>query len=186
VLYAPTKRSRILSQLEQQDNHDDLFLLWVLIAQTRDAISKARHRELERWNINKERRAILWNLANNGGVSTPIKIARELFKEINSVSEMLKRMEEQGLVIRGKRKGKASLPVYLTPKGEEILNQSRNNEIDKRIFSVLSEEQRNNLISSLWSLRSQALKELGIPDWRIAFPLPDAIINSNNDSKGIA
>jgi len=158
-----------------------MFLLWVLLAQTRDAISKARHRELERWNINRERRSILWCLANNGGESTPVEISRQLLKEINSVSEMLKRMEEQDLVIRGKRNGKESMIVRLTPKGEAILNQSRYNETDPRIFTVLSREQRKELISLLWTLRRQALRELGIPEWHIKFPPSVDMIHSNSD-----
>ncbi|OGO23003.1 MAG: hypothetical protein A2144_12465 [Chloroflexi bacterium RBG_16_50_9] len=150
--------------------HDEFFLLWLLVAQAKDAISKARHRDLERFNINKERRAILWSIQNDGGESTPVTIARQLFKELNSVSEMLKRMERQGLVTISKRPGKSSAIVKLTKKGEEIFNQSRHNEVDKRIFSVLPKKRRERLASDLWIIRNQALRELGIPEWHIRFP----------------
>jgi DNA-binding MarR family transcriptional regulator len=150
--------------------HDEFFVLWLLIAQAEDAISKARHKDLERFNINKERRAILWSVQNNGGESTPVKIARQLFKELNSVSEMLKRMEKQGLVKISKRTGKSSAIVKLTKKGEEIFNQSRHNEVDKRIFSILPTKRRKRLASDLWIIRNQALRELGIPEWHIMFP----------------
>lgn len=159
-------------------DHDEFFILWLLIAQTKDATSKARHRDLERFNINKERRAILWSVQNDGGESTPVKIARQLFKELNSVSEMLKRMERQGLVKISKRPGKSSAIVKLTKKGEEIFNQSRHNEADKRIFSVLPKKRRERLASDLWVIRNQALRELGIPEWHIKFP---ADPNSSDD-----
>jgi DNA-binding MarR family transcriptional regulator len=149
---------------------DEFFVLWLLIAQAKDAVSKARHRDLERFNINKERRAILWSVQNDGGESTPVKIARQLFKELHSVSEMLKRMERQELVTISKRAGKSSAIVKLTKKGEEIFNQSRHNEVDKRIFSVLPKKRRERLASDLWAIRNQALRELGIPEWHIKFP----------------
>jgi len=157
---------------------DEFFVLWLLIAQAKDAVSKARHRELELFNINKERRAVLWSVQNNGGESTPVNIARQLFKELHSVSEMLKRMERQGLVERSKRSGKSSAIVKLTKKGEEVFNQSRHNEVDKRIFSVLSKKRRERLASDLWTIRNQALRELGIPEWHIKFP---ADPNSSSD-----
>jgi len=149
---------------------DEFFVLWLLIVQAKDALSKARHRDLERFNINKERRAILWSVQNNGGESTPVKIARQLFKELNSVSEMLKRMEKQGLITRSKRSGKSSVIVKLTNKGEKVFNQSRHNEVDERILSVLPKKRRERLAADLWKIRNQALRELGIPEWHIKFP----------------
>lgn len=157
---------------------DEFFVLWLLIAQAKDAVSKARHRDLERFNINKERRAILWSVQNDGGKSTPVKIARQLFKELNSVSEMLKRMERQSLITISRRSGKSSSIVKLTRKGEEIFNQSRHNEVDKRIFSVLPKKRRERLASDLWTIRNQALRELGIPEWHIKFPTDP---NSSSD-----
>ncbi len=158
---------------------DEFFVLWILIAQAKDALSKVRHRELERFNINRERRAILWAIQNNGGKSTPVGIARLLLKELNSVSEMLKRMEKEGLVKRGKRSGKSSLVVTITKKGEEIFHQSLKNPMDKRILSILPKKRRERLAADLWAIRNQALRELGIPEWHITFPA-----NPNDDADG--
>ena len=143
---------------------DEFFILWILIAQAKDALSKARHRELEKFNINRERRAILWSIKNNRGQSTPVAISRLLMKELNSVSEMLKRMEKEGLVKRGKRSGKASLTVTLTEKGEEVFNQSRHNPVDQRILSVLPKKRRERLAADLWAVRGAAA---GVPDRHI-------------------
>ena len=148
----------------------EFFTLWILIAQAKDTLSKARHRQLEKFNINRERRAILWAIQNNGGKSTPVMIARLLLKELNSVSEMLKRMEKEELVKRGVRKGKSSLTVTLTKKGREIFNQSRHNPVDKRILSILPKKRRERLAADLWAIRNQALRELGIPEWYMAYP----------------
>jgi DNA-binding MarR family transcriptional regulator len=149
---------------------DEFFVLWVLLAQVKDALSKARHRELDRFNINRERRAILWAIQNSGGKSTPVQIARLLLRELNSVSEMLKRMEKEGLVERGQRSGKSSLAVTLTRKGKEVFDQSRNNPVDRRVLSILPKKKRERLAGDLWAIRNQALHELGIPEWHMTFP----------------
>ena len=54
--------------------------------------------------------------------------------------------------------------VKLTDKGRETLRQSLHNEVDKRIFSVLDAEERDQLAASLTKLRKQAMAELGVTD----------------------
>ena len=75
---------------------DEYFALWVMIAQTKDGLLRARQRDYARFNISNERRAVLWSIQNNGGEATPVEIARQLFRELHSVSEMLVRMEKEG------------------------------------------------------------------------------------------
>ena len=134
-------------------------------------ILRARQRDYARFNISNERRAVLWNIQNNGGHATPVEIARQLFRELHSVTEMLVRMEKEGLVTRYKGSGRSRIEVKLTPKGLDVFNQSLHNETDKRIFSVLTKKQRERLVSYLWKVRGQVLNELGIPEWQIKFPL---------------
>jgi len=149
---------------------DEYFVLWVMIAQTKDAILKARQRDYARFNISNERRAVLWSIQNNGGHATPVEISRQLFRELHSVTEMLKRMEKEGLIQRYKGSGRSRFEVKLTEKGLEVFNQSLHNETDERIFSVLTKKERERLASYLWKLRGQVMKELGIPEWQIKFP----------------
>ena len=150
---------------------DEYFLLWVLIAQTKEAILKARERDYARFGISNERRAILWDIQNNGGHAAPVDIARNLFRELNSVTEMLKRMEKDGLITRCPGTGRSKVEVQLTDAGREVFNQSLLNETDQRIFSVLTKQERQCLTSCLWKLRSKALQDLGMPEWQIKFPL---------------
>jgi DNA-binding MarR family transcriptional regulator len=149
---------------------DEYFVLWVMIAQTKDAILKARQRDYARFNISNERRAVLWSIQNNGGHATPVEISRQLFRELHSVTEMLKRMEKEGLIKRYESSGRSRFEVKLTEKGLEVFNQSLHNETDERIFSVLTKKERERLASYLWKLRGQVMKELGIPEWQIKFP----------------
>jgi DNA-binding MarR family transcriptional regulator len=150
---------------------DEYFMLWVLIAQNRDAILRARERDYARFGISNERRAVLYIIQNNGGRATPVEIARDLFRELHSVTEMLKRMENDGLIKRYKGSGRSKVEVELTEKGIDIFDQSLHNETDKRIFSVLTLKERERLASYLWKLRRKVLQDLGIPEWHLNFPL---------------
>jgi DNA-binding MarR family transcriptional regulator len=82
-----------------------------------DAILRARERDYARFGISNERRAALFIIQNNGGRATPVEIARDLFRELHSVTEMLKRMEADGLVTRHKGSGRSKVEVELTEKG---------------------------------------------------------------------
>ena len=115
-------------------------MLWVLIAQTKDAILRARELEYARYGISNERRAVLAIIQNNGGRATPVDIARDLFRELHSVTEMLVRMEKDGLVTRHKGTGRSKVEVSLTEKGLDVFDQSLHNETDRKIFSALDEE----------------------------------------------
>ena len=150
---------------------DEYFMLWVLIAQNRDAILRARERDYARFGISNERRAVLYLIENNGGRSTPVEIARHLFRELHSITEMLKRMEKDGLVTRRKGSGRSKIEVVSTEKGRDVFYQSLYNETDKRLFSVLTTKEREAFADYLWRLRSQVLHDLGIPEWHLNFPL---------------
>ena len=150
---------------------DEYFMLWALIAQNRDAILRARERDYARYGISNERRAVLFIIQNSGGHATPVEIARGLFRELHSVTEMLKRMEADGLISRQKGPGRSKIEVRLTEKGLDVFKQSLHNKTDERIFSVLTKRERETLSSILFKLRSKVLQDLGIPEWHLNFPL---------------
>ncbi len=143
---------------------DEFFSLFVLIAQTKDAILRARQVEYEPYGISNERRALLWVIQSYGGQATPAEIGRRFFRELQSITEMLKRMEKDGLVTRHQGSGRSKTVVRLTEKGSETLRQSLHNETDRRVMSVLTPEERDQLAASLSKVRKQALAELGVTD----------------------
>lgn len=143
---------------------DEYFGLFVLVAQTKDAILRARQVEYEPYGINNERRALLWVIQSYGGSASPVQIARRFFRELQSITEMLRRMEKDGLVTRHRGTGRSKTVVRLTTKGSETLKQSMHNETDQRIFSVLTADERDQLAAYLLKLRAKALEELGVTD----------------------
>lgn len=143
---------------------DEYFSLFVLVAQTKDAMLRARQVEYDPHGISNERRALLWIIQSYGGEATPAQIGRRFFRELHSITEMLKRMEKDGLVTRHQGSGRSKSVVRLTTKGSDILRQSLHNETDKRIMSALTLEERDQLAVLLSKLRKQALAELGVTD----------------------
>jgi DNA-binding MarR family transcriptional regulator len=146
---------------------DEYFLLWVLIAQTKDAILRARERDYARYGISNDRRAVLYVIESNGGVATPVEISRSLFRELHSVTEMLKRMEEDGLIVREKAPGRSRIQARLTEQGLDVFYESLHNGTDERIFSALTKAERKRLWAYLLKVRTKVLQDLGIPEWQI-------------------
>jgi DNA-binding MarR family transcriptional regulator len=146
------------------------FYLWVLLAPTRDALARAREGDYGRFELTNERRGVLYIIDRNGGAATPVEIARDLFRELHSVTGLLKRMDDAGLVSRHKGSGRSKVEVRLTDKGRELLEASRLAETDERIFSVLTKRERERLAQSLLKVRGRVLDDLGIRDWELHLP----------------
>jgi len=156
---------------------DQDYNLWVLIAQTRHAMLKARQQELSQYNIPARQAAVLFAIQAIGDKATPAEIARVVFRESHSVSELLSRMEKQGLVKKVKDLDKRNLVrVTLTEKGREANYQSTKRESIHRIMSSLSEEKRQQLGSCMRILWDSALKEIG-KDYKMPF-LPSPVFRT--------
>ncbi len=145
----------------------------MLIAQTKDGILKARQRDYARYGISDDRLAILYIIMTNRGTATPVIIARNLFRELHSVTEMLKRMEKDDLVERRKGTGRSKVEVAITRKGRDVFELSHRSETDEKIFSALIKQERERLSQYLWKLRSRVLQDLGIPEWSLDLQNPD-------------
>lgn len=138
---------------------DGNYKLWVLLAQTREAMLKSRQKELGRYNISPRQSAVLLFLQVAGDKVTPAEISRGLFRESHTISEILSRMEKQGLLKRVKDLSRKNLVrVELTEQGREACNRSAKRESIHKILSVLSSEERQQLELYLRRLRDKALQ----------------------------
>lgn len=138
---------------------DQDYELWVLLAQTREAMYKARQKELIKYELSPRQSAVLFAIQAIGDGATLTDIARLLFRELHSTSELLTRMEKEGLIekIKDTKKG-SRIRITLTKKGKEAYKQSTKRESIREIMSCLSEEERQQLWSSLKKIRDRALQ----------------------------
>lgn len=148
------------------------YNLWVLFRQTRDAMIKARGRELGKHGISSIQAAVLFTIQHIGTAATPAEIARRLVRETHSISLLLSRMEEHGLIKRVKDLPKRHMvDVILTAKGREMYRYSTQRQTMHDILSVISDDERKILWDSLQKLRDRALKLAGI-GYELPFPPP--------------
>jgi DNA-binding MarR family transcriptional regulator len=146
------------------------YNLWVLLRQTRDAMVKARERELEKVGISSIQAAVLFTIQSIGTEATPAEISRRLVREPHSVSGLLNRMEKQGIIRRAKDLPKRNMVrVVVTDKGREAYEQSTKRLSMHEIMAALSEEERNRMWGYLEKLRDKAMKLAGI-GYELPFP----------------
>ena len=139
------------------------YILWTWLRQTSDAIHKARDKELKKYGATSILFGVLFIIQAIGDRATPAEISRWLFREPHSVSGLLSRMEKGGLVRRVKDLEKKNMVrVIVTEKGRQACHEAQMHDRLHEIMSSLSEEQRQQLRSSLQTLRDTALQELRV------------------------
>jgi len=140
---------------------DKGFTLWNLLAEVKDTIAKARRKELATYGIPMGRAYVLFAIRAIGKKARPTDIARLTCRETHSVSEMLIRMEKEGLVRKTKDLAqKDHVRIRLTDKGRRMYHHTTHRESIKRIISCLSEKEQEQLSSYLYKLLDQAQKEV--------------------------
>ncbi len=146
------------------------YYLWILFSQVRDAILKARERELHSQHISERHAQLLFIIELIGPKATPAKIARYVLREPHSISEIIDRMEKQGLIKKVKDMDrKNQVRIEVTKKGRDQYQRSFIPKNIPDIMSVLTAEERGHLTESLLKLRRAAIKRVGT---RYEVPLP--------------
>jgi len=148
------------------------FEIWAAMHQARDTMARCREREIKPAGISGIQAAVLWIVKNTTAPSTPAEISRWMFREPHTVSSLLKQMEKHGLVRKVRDLDRKNLVrIEVTEKGEAAYHQSRANaRVIDDIFSCLSDEEVETLLSYLKKLRGKALEKLGGRKLLLPFP----------------
>jgi DNA-binding MarR family transcriptional regulator len=133
--------------------------LFTLLGTTFNAVMNARRKEMEPSGVSMTRSEVLWGLKAMGRPTTVAEIAQIMGRDYQTTSQLLKRMEREGLIGRhssGRKRNPVAL--VLTPKGEDALKRSlERNEVVDEIMSCLSSDERDYLIACLQKLREKAV-----------------------------
>ncbi len=141
---------------------DEYYRLWLLLAEARSAVFKARHKKFGQY-LHPNQAAALVVVWAYDGQATPATLSRYLFLEPHSVSELVIRMEKKGMVTKSKDKKKGNIVrIAMTETGREICSRIVQTDFIRRIMSSLSAEEREQLRSGLTKLLTQATKEIGM------------------------
>jgi DNA-binding MarR family transcriptional regulator len=141
---------------------DESYNLWLRLFQTRSALFKARQNKVGKY-IHYNMAAALVTIWAFEGKATPAVLSRRLFLEPHTISELVKRMEQKGLIKKNKDgKRENIIRISITEKGRKLCHQAIQPEFVHTIIDILSDEQKKQLNVILRVLYIQALKELGL------------------------
>jgi MarR family multiple antibiotic resistance transcriptional regulator len=143
-------------------SNDDDYELWRLLNITREVINSARDKELDEHGITSRQVAVLYAIHIIGENATPAEISRFLRREPNTISVILNRMADKGLIKQSKDLPKRNMiRINITPKGKEAFQLACNRRSIHRIFANLSHEENKQMETLLNKLLSKAYKEVG-------------------------
>jgi DNA-binding MarR family transcriptional regulator len=147
------------------------YNLYRLLAQTRTMLSRIREKELYRYGILARNAAALQAIQAIGDKATPAEVSRWLCREPHTVSSLLVRMEEKGLIKKTKDLDKRNLVrITLTEKGLLAHKRTTERKSIHELISSLSKKEQKQLTTILEKLRSKAMEKLGI-EYRIPYDL---------------
>lgn len=136
-------------------------ILETLIRQLRDLLNKIVNHELKQYGITLKQLAVLDIVSILGGKTSPKELSMRLLRQPHTVSSLLIRMEQQGLINRDTDPvKKVSVNITLTEKGEHILIEARKLHALQDVTSCLSEQELQQLTVSLKKLRDSAINKL--------------------------
>ena len=121
-----------------------------LIGRIRHYMDRARQKELSPYNISPRQATVLFILSSLGHKSTLAELSKYCDRKNNTLSQQIKRMEKNGLVRKVRETPKSALISFeLTQKGIETYENSNKTSSVEKIMSVLTEDERQQLISLL-------------------------------------
>ena len=139
----------------------ELYGLTILLGQAELALYKARSKELRKFGITPIQSIVFVCVHNLGARATLTNIAHMQFRELNTTSDILKRMVARGLLRRQNSTAQKGSTVFaLTDLGRQLFDQAMQRNSLRQILSQLSAAKRKQLASSLTIVRDSALDYL--------------------------
>jgi DNA-binding MarR family transcriptional regulator len=130
-----------------------------LIGKARHLLFWARQKELAPYNILSRQAYIMFILYNLDHKATLAELSKYTDRKIGTLSIQMTRMERDGLVKKSRETPKSALVKYeLTRKGINAFKISNKMKSEKAIMSILSEEERQQLIKILTKIIDEAEK----------------------------
>jgi len=143
-----------------QDDPD--YRVWMELRLARDAVHKARERELKGLaDISVIEAGVLFYVQVLGIKANLSEIGRWLFRDRHSMSALITRMEKKGLLKKSSKLTRGNMvSIELTEKGTQAFDEARKIGVIRRIISSLSKKEREQLSKCLRKMRNRAMKEL--------------------------
>lgn len=137
--------------------------LYLLFSKARYLTFRAREKELQRYRLTPEQAQMLFTVKTLNGRTTPTELSRVLLRQPHTVSALVERMEQKGLVKKFKDLGRKNLVrVVLTEQGEKAYEVTAKRGPIHRIMSSLNDMEREYFQQCLEKIMQKARAELGM------------------------
>jgi DNA-binding MarR family transcriptional regulator len=134
---------------------------WSTFNQAYWVVIRVAEAELRALDLTMIQAAVLYWVKTSKEPPTPADLSRLLFRRPHTVSDLLDRMEKQGLVRRKRdSKRKNVSRIVLTDKGEQAYKRQKEVGAVARILSELTPEESETVLAALDKLRRKAIEEL--------------------------
>lgn len=145
-----------------QITKNNIYELWSILMQARAAAYKVRKKELLEHGLTPEQAGVLIALHfQKDEIITPARLAKLYVREPQSISIILKRMEQKGLIeLKKDLERKNMIRITMTKAGEKVMRIAYKAEEIGRVTSGLSEDELNQLAHLLLKVRDTSLREL--------------------------
>jgi len=125
---------------------DEDWRLWISLRNVAHKTARIRNDELRKYGISFIQAAIIYIIKNADVPVTPSEISRRMDRERQTITEILNRMQKNGLINRVKDLSqKNQVRIELTDKGREAYRNSSSLTSIHRLLSCLSIEEKHNL-----------------------------------------
>ncbi|MBN1189332.1 MAG: winged helix DNA-binding protein [Dehalococcoidales bacterium] len=147
---------RMLKKSDQEIN------LYILLDQTDSIVINAVEMEIKHLHITQPQVRVLTMLSRENRPVTLEELANWTFKEFNSVSTLINRMEKKGLVKKIKKEGDLRTYILLTDQGNSMFLKQVTERSIHLIFAKLSEQEKKQLDAILRKVRDTTRDILGL------------------------
>jgi DNA-binding MarR family transcriptional regulator len=145
----------------QRSSDDKERDIYVLLQRTAKLAFKVRGRELGYHGISAMHAAVLDAVHEIGRKATPAEIARRLVREPHTISNLVNRMERQGLVRKVHDLDRKNLVrVEMTPKGEAAYTRLAQRISVHDLLSEISDEECRQISENLRKIHDRAYQLL--------------------------
>jgi DNA-binding MarR family transcriptional regulator len=144
--------------------NDSVFKLVVLLDQTSDIIYRAVELEIAKHKVTLAQVKVMIIILQSDGDKgvTLADLSKLMLREPNSVSTLIKRMEQAGLVKKRRDTKENKIFVAITKQGRDLMVNKVTHESMDVTVSALTERERQKLRSYLIKLREKGRKVLGL------------------------
>jgi DNA-binding MarR family transcriptional regulator len=151
-----------IQKIRIKKKEDPYINLLIMLDQTNSVISTAVELELKSFRITQPQVRIMNMLSREDRPVTIDELVKWTFKEFNSVSTLINRMEKRGLIKKIKKQEDLKTYIIPTEKGSVLFHKKVTERSIHLIFGKLSVEEMTQLYNILKKVRDTTSNFLGL------------------------